>query len=60
MSTGCVPNGPPAVALPGWVVKTRWSAAAGLTLIELEVTLVRLPLEKVIVMLVATLCERLG
>jgi len=59
LSEGCAPNDPPAVALPGWAVKTRWLAAAGPTLMGLEVTLVKLPLEKVIVMLVATLCDRL-
>ena len=36
----------------------RWCAPAGLMAIVVEVALVKLPLEKTIVMLVATLCAR--
>src|SRR5689334_101697 len=44
---------------PGWVVKTRRSAAAALTAIVLELVLLTLDALKLIVMLVATLWERL-
>src|SRR6266545_1303006 len=37
----------------------RWCAAAGATLIGLEVALVKVPLVKTSVMFVATLCDRL-
>ena len=48
------------MALPGWVAKTSALAAAGLTAIVVEVVLTKLPLLKRIVMLVATLCDRLA
>src|SRR2546427_6133230 len=57
--TGCVPKTDPAVALPGCVAKTRALAVAALTEMVEEVVLVRLPLVNRIVILVATLCERL-
>src|SRR5262249_46333831 len=59
LTTGCVVNTEPAVALPGWVVKTKWSASPALTAIWAEKALVRLPLLNRMVMLVGTLWERL-
>src|SRR5438445_712285 len=49
----------PLVPLAGWVVKANCAAAAGLTAIAVEVVEVRLALVKLIVIFVATLCERL-
>src|SRR5262249_20851129 len=57
--TGCTPNGAPAVADPGWVAKNRRLAAAGLTAIGSETDPVRLLLLKLIVILVATGCDKL-
>ena len=56
---GWVPKIEPAVALVGWVAKTNVLAAAGLTAMVVEVVLTRLVPLKVMVMLVATLCDRL-
>src|SRR5258707_11367837 len=59
-TTGCCAKATPAVALvEGWVWIVTRLAAAGLTVIVPEITLVRLPLVKAIVILVATACERL-
>ena len=59
LTTGCVPKTEPAVALAGLVVKASRSAVAALTAMGVEVALVRLPLLKRRVMLVARLCARL-
>src|SRR5205809_2907643 len=58
-TTGWLPKTEPAVALPGCVVKVRRLAVAALTAIELEVAGVRPVPVNWIVMLLATLCERL-
>ena len=58
-TTGWMPKGEPAVALPGWVVKASAPTAAGPMAMVLELVPVR-PVElKLIVMLVATLWARL-
>src|SRR5207245_493680 len=58
--TGCWAKATPAVAVAeGCVWMANLLAVAGLTAIKLEVALVRVPLVNRIVMLVATLCERL-
>ena len=56
--TGWVPNGAPAIALPGWPAKLRVVAGAGLIAIAVDVA-VSVELVNRIVMFVATLCERL-
>ena len=58
-TTGCCAKTTPAVAVKdGCVWMVNRCAAAGLTAIVLEVVLLKLPLEKTIVILVATLCDR--
>ena len=59
LTTGWTLSVEPAVPLPGWVLKASALAAAGLTAIVVEVALVRVPLAKRMVMLLATLCDRL-
>ena len=58
MTTGCALSAAPYVVEPGWVANTSRSSAAGLTVIELELVLPR-PELKLMVMFVATLCDRL-
>src|SRR6266568_2414126 len=60
LTTGCVPNGEPAVALPGWLVKASALADAGLMAIAVEVALApgRPGLLNKRVMFVATLCDK--
>ena len=57
--TGWVTSIEPTVPLAGCVAKASCEAAAGLTAMAVEVVLVKLPLVKLMVMLVATLCARL-
>ena len=59
LTTGWVPNIDPAVALPGCVTNARAPAAAGLIAMLVEVVLTKLPLLNKMVMLVATLCDKL-
>ena len=58
-TTGWLPKTEPTAALPGCVVKARRLAAAALTAIESEIDGVAPVLVNWIVMLLATLCERL-
>ena len=59
LSTGWALNAEPAVAPPGWVVNANWLIAAGLMAMVVEVAVVAPAAVKSIVMLVATLWERL-
>src|SRR5438093_3659165 len=59
LTTGWVPKILPTMALPGWVVKARALAAAGLMAMVVELVLVRPLLANWMVMLVAVGCERL-
>ena len=49
----------PAVAFAGWVENTKVLAAAGPTTMLVEVVLTRLAPLKVMLMVVATVCDRL-
>ncbi len=59
ITPGCNPNTDPAVALPGWVVNASLATAAGLIEIAVDVVLVRLPLVNRIVIVFATLWDKL-
>ena len=58
LTTGCVPKGAPAVALPGCVMNANCAMAAGLIAMTVEVVLVTPLLLKRIVMFVATLWNK--
>ena len=59
LTTGWIPNTEPATAAPGWVLKVRKVALAGLTTTFDETAAARLPLLKPIVIVLAIWCDRL-